>query len=337
MMPILINTPPPPTIEFLPQTDSDILSEARRAAEAHRRTRGAVINSIKPGSSLKALCEEIEKNTRIQLKGELNNGIGFPTGVSLNDCAAHFTFNPDDDDIILKKSDVLKIDFGTHVNGRIMDSAFTICFDPKYENLLKAAKEATKKSLNLVGVDVRVCDIGREVNEVICSYELDIGSNKIPIRPISNLNGHSISQFKIHGGISIPIVDNGDETKIVADSFYACETFATTGNGIVRDASNCSHYMATGNNKQVFNQNTIKVLRTIKTNMKTLPFCPRHVDYFNPIKGTSTSYVRNLSNLGILDPYPPLNDIKNSLVAQFEHTLYLTEKSKIILTEGVDY
>ncbi|KAG0438964.1 Methionine aminopeptidase 2 [Dictyocoela muelleri] len=337
MKPILINTPPIPVIEFLPQTGKDILSEAKRAAEAHRRSRAAIINMIKPGISLKSICEEIERNTRIQLNSELNNGLGFPTGVSLNECAAHFTFNPDDQDIILKESDILKIDFGTHVNGRIMDSAFTICFDPIYENLLKASQEATKKSLDLMGIDVRVCDIGRDVQEVISSYELIIGSKKIPIRPVSNLNGHSITQFKIHGGISIPIVDNGDETKIVADSFYACETFATTGNGIVRDAPNCSHYMATGTNKHVYNQNTIKILRTIKTHMKTLPFCPRYVDFYSPIKGSSTPFIRNLSNLGILDPYPPLNDIKNSLVAQFEHTLYLTETSKIILTSGDDY
>jgi methionine aminopeptidase len=40
-------------------------------------------------------------------------------------------------------SDVLKVDFGTHINGRIIDSAFTVHFDHKYDNLIEAVQEAT--------------------------------------------------------------------------------------------------------------------------------------------------------------------------------------------------
>ena len=36
--------------------------------------------------------------------------------------------------------DVCKIDFGTHVNGRIIDSAFTVSFNPKYDRLKEAVK-----------------------------------------------------------------------------------------------------------------------------------------------------------------------------------------------------
>jgi methionyl aminopeptidase len=82
-------------------------------------------------------------------------GIGFPTGCSLNNVAAHWTPNAGDK-TVLGYDDVMKLDFGTHVNGnitecltihcnvgRIVDSAFTIAFNPKYDNLLKAVKEAT--------------------------------------------------------------------------------------------------------------------------------------------------------------------------------------------------
>ena len=34
-------------------------------------------------------------------------------------------------------------DFGTHVNGHIIDSAFTVAFNPRYDPLLEAVKEAT--------------------------------------------------------------------------------------------------------------------------------------------------------------------------------------------------
>jgi len=38
---------------------------------------------------------------------------------------------------------VLRTDFGTHINGHIIDSAFTVAFNPKYDMLLKAVQEAT--------------------------------------------------------------------------------------------------------------------------------------------------------------------------------------------------
>jgi len=45
-------------------------------------------------------------------------GIAFPTGVSLNHCAAHFTPNPGDENLVLTEDDVIKIDIGTHVHGQ---------------------------------------------------------------------------------------------------------------------------------------------------------------------------------------------------------------------------
>lgn len=44
---------------------------------------------------------------------------------------------------MLGEKDVLKVDIGVHVKGRILDSAFTLTFDPTYEKLLEAVKAAT--------------------------------------------------------------------------------------------------------------------------------------------------------------------------------------------------
>ena len=44
-------------------------------------------------------------------------GIGFPTGCSLNHCAAHYTPNPGDN-TVLTKDDVMKVDFGVQINGK---------------------------------------------------------------------------------------------------------------------------------------------------------------------------------------------------------------------------
>ena len=46
----------------------------------------------------------------------LDAGLAFPTGCSLNHCAAHYTPNAGDP-TVLSYDDVMKIDFGTHING----------------------------------------------------------------------------------------------------------------------------------------------------------------------------------------------------------------------------
>ena len=46
----------------------------------------------------------------------LEAGLAFPTGCSLNHCAAHYTPNAGDP-TVLGYDDVCKIDFGTHING----------------------------------------------------------------------------------------------------------------------------------------------------------------------------------------------------------------------------
>lgn len=63
------------------------------------------------------IAELIENGTRALIEENgLEAGIGFPTGCSLNHCAAHYTPNAGDK-TVLSYDDVMKIDFGTQVNG----------------------------------------------------------------------------------------------------------------------------------------------------------------------------------------------------------------------------
>ena len=51
----------------------------------------------------------------------LSAGIAFPTGCSINHCAAHYTPNKGDN-TVLQYDDVMKVDFGTQVNGAPLSS-----------------------------------------------------------------------------------------------------------------------------------------------------------------------------------------------------------------------
>lgn len=96
------------------------------------------------------MCEKIEDmNRRLVEENGLEAGIGFPTGCSLNHVAAHYTPNAGDN-TVLGYDDVMKIDFGTQIGGRIIDTAWTVAFNPMYDKLLEAVKAATNTGLKVV-------------------------------------------------------------------------------------------------------------------------------------------------------------------------------------------
>ena len=56
------------------------------------------------------------------------------------------------------------------------------------------------------GIDVRLCDIGEAIQEVMESYEVELDGKTYRVKSIRNLNGHSIGPYRIHAGKSVPIV-----------------------------------------------------------------------------------------------------------------------------------
>jgi methionyl aminopeptidase len=69
----------------------------RRAAEVHRQVRAYARKTIRPGMRMTDIADLIEDGTRALVEESgLDSGIGFPTGLSLNNCAAHYTPNAND-------------------------------------------------------------------------------------------------------------------------------------------------------------------------------------------------------------------------------------------------
>lgn len=328
----------------LDNINSEFLSDYRQAAEAHRQTRQWAQKNIKPGQTLTEIANGIEDSVRALVghqgleEGDAKvAGMGFPTGLNLNHIAAHYSPNAGNK-MVLQQDDVMKVDIGVHVNGRIVDSAFTMAFNPQYDNLLTAVKEATNAGVKEAGIDVRVGDLGGIIQEVMESYEVEIGGTSYPVKAIRNLNGHSINHYSIHGSKSVPIVKSNDTTKMEEGDVFAIETFGSTGNGYVRDEGEVSHYALRGDASKVdLRLSSAKsLLNVIKKNFGTLPFCRRYLDrlgqekYLLGVCGskvlssgarmlTLISQLNSLVANGIVEAYPPLVDKKGSYTAQFEH------------------
>lgn len=318
----------------------------RRAAEVHRQVRQHARRSIKPGMTMTSIAELIEDSTRklVEVDGTYiskgpgypKTGIGFPTGLSLNHCAAHYTPNAGDTRV-LGESDVLKVDFGVHVNGRIVDSAFTLSMDHKWDKLLEAVKDATETGVREAGIDVRVGDIGGAIQEVMESYEVEVDGKTHQVKSIRSLTGHNIIPYSIHGTKAVPIVKSKDQTKMEEGDYFAIETFGSTGRGEIHDEGETSHYARNMEYtpRPLRLASAKKLLSTINREFGSIPFCRRYLDRLgeqNYLLG-----LRELVKEGIVQAYPPLSDVKGCMTAQFEHTILLRPTCKEVVSRGDDY
>ena len=326
------------------------LDDLIKAGKMHYDIRNWVRTWIQPNMNLLDITNKIENEIKLRTNFEtdnpLNRGLAFPVSLSINNCAAHYGSLKNEQNI-LQEDDICKIDFGIHFNGYMVDSAFTISFNDKYDKLIECGREATNKGVSLVVPDMILGEIGEQIQEIIESYEIELNGKTYKLKSIGDLSGHSIDRYKIHSGIPIPNIkpDHRSEQlnsmRIKPNQLYAVETFPSTGSGHVFSRPVCSHYCYNYFDHSFDESFSLsgteqKLLYTIKQNYNTLPFNKRWLDSI--IDGNQTMTLFKLVKKNILKDFPPLYDIDGSYVAQFENTIYLGDnEKKIILTKGDDF
>jgi methionyl aminopeptidase len=274
---------------------------------------------IRPGMKLIDVAEYIEN--RIE---SLGGKPAFPVNISINNIAAHYTPTPNDTSVIPEGS-VVKIDVGVHVDGYIADTAITLTFNEEFKLLSEAAKTALERAVEAVAPGVRFSRVGRIVEDVIKSYGF---------KPIYNLSGHSIDRYTIHSGDVIP----NYEDRLNLGSFrrgkvYAIEPFATNGRGHVKEGSTTAIYALKPNPKKIakLDQTTREIFEHIYEDRKTLPFALRWYTRKFSLDQLESS-MKILVSAGLAIAYPVLVEVSNGIVAQFEHTIVISDKGEEIIT-----
>ncbi len=263
---------------------------------------------VKPGASILETAQKIESEIT------QNNGqIAFPTNISINDLAAHDTAFPNDTRTF-KEDDIIKIDIGVHIDGYIADTATTISFNNNKADMLKASREALQNALKITRPGTNIGDIGKTIQETIESFGY---------KPVSNLSGHYLGQYKLHTGTSIPNIKTDTDVTLKEGDAIAIEPFATDGAGAIRDGSRAAIYRFI-QNKPVRLQAARKLLQIAQKNYSTLPFAAR---WLKEPKGFMLDVaLKQLVQAGALHEYPVLKEIGNGTVTQAEHTVLIQEK-----------
>lgn len=268
------------------------------------------------GSTLEEICNSIEKE--IHAKG---GKCAFPVNVSLNDVAAHYTAEPNDE-IIIKDTDLLKIDLGVQINGFIADTAVTVCYDPKYDFLVQAAESSLKEAISIIKVGTKSSAVGKIIENT---------AKQMGGIPIANLSGHSLEQYTIHAGKSVPNIWSIGSFSFQSTEAYACEPFVTTpeGSGFVREGK-IRNIFSLVTRKRTKEEEPNKLIEYLWQKFNMLPFALRWLIPEYDEKKARTLLEKLIQNK-IVRSYPILVEANNQRVAQAEHT-FIPQDNGITVT-----
>jgi methionyl aminopeptidase len=264
------------------------------------------------------LCNFVEENMR-RLGGEP----AFPTNVCADNTAAHYTAEVEDPRIIEETTGLLKVDLGAHVNGFPADTSTTLCYDDNLLDLLAAVKASNLESLKVIRADAKTNEVGKVVEAL---------AERRGYLPISNLSGHSIDEYIVHAGTSIPNVWSPSPEKFDQGKIYAIEQFFTTkeGSGIVIEGK-ARNIFSIASRRRTGKPELDKFLDAVWNKRKTLPFALR---WFTPeySKQQLESMMSQLLKLRAVHVYPELVEEHGTPIAQAENTICLTSAGPQILT-----
>jgi len=289
------------------------LEKIKKAGLIASKARDATREYIKEGKSYEEILFYCEKKI-IELGGMIAWVQLCPTTT-----AAHFSSTKDNNPIC-SPGDLIKLDLGVHIDGYIADTATSVLIEGGDENNLKL--DLMKASRNALAAAEKILEPGVKLKELGQAQFSEAES--MGFTTIKNLCGHTVDRWQVHGGLSIPTYNNESDIELEKNLIVAIEPFITDGKGFIKENGVPTIFMQKIN-KNTRSQQGRKVLDKIKTR-NGLPFAFRDIEK-ELGKATSVLGIRDLLKNEIITSYPPLVEISNRPVAQYEHSFFVGEKT----------
>ncbi len=289
----------------------------KTAGKIVREVKPIVQSAVKPGVTFLEICDLVKHE--VESRG---GRLAFPTGIGVNEVTAHYA-PQDGDESAFKEEDLVKVDFGVHVEGYVADTSVSVTFNPDFNLLLEATERALEVAIATARREPRTGEIGREIHREAARFGF---------KTIENLTGHTVDRYTVHAGKSIPNLYMAGMQPLKTGDVFAIEPFLTLGSaaGYVVDAPAQTIFSMVARKKTGVSELDAFADR-IWSERKTLPFTPRwYTAEFG--KGRLPGLVSKLLAKRILRGYPTLVEASGKPVAQFEHTMSLSEDGLVVLT-----
>jgi methionyl aminopeptidase len=277
---------------------------------------------VKAGSSLLSIAEAGEQ--KIQ---ELGGKPAFPINISVNYHAAHYTPSLEDKSQVPALA-LVKIDLGAHIDGYVADNARTVLVgeDESLQQLIVGAEAGLQAALETARAGIRVWQVSQAISKAM---------QKAKTRAIENLTGHSIEQFNLHAGISVPSVTHSINRmvspRLVENMVIAIEPFATHSRNPQVENLEPGHIFGFTRGRNPKNASMRQLFSRMKIDFAQLPFASRWMTKI--VEPNQITYTLNeLTQQGCIHNYPLLGLRDGSSIAQAEHTIIVEKHGCTITT-----
>ncbi|MDE1852259.1 MAG: type II methionyl aminopeptidase [Thaumarchaeota archaeon] len=294
-----------------------IPGEYKESGRITSQVKSVVRSAVKPGVGYLDICELVKKE--VESRG---GRLAFPTGIGVNQVTAHYAPQEGDESVV-REEDLVKVDFGVHIDGYVTDTSVSVTFNPEYNLLLEATERALEVAVATARREPRTGEIGREIHREAARFGF---------KTIENLTGHTVDRYTVHAGKSIPNLYMPGMQSLKKGDVFAIEPFLTLGSaaGYVVDSPSRTIFSIVARKKTGAAELDAFVDR-VWSERKTLPFTPQWYTKVAP-KEKLEGIVDRLVSKRILRAYPTLVEASGSPVAQFEHTMALDDRGLVVLT-----
>lgn len=286
-----------------------------RAGKIHHEVLERSKKLIKPGASLLAIAQAIEKDIASYPEASL----AFPVNLQLNN-EVHYSPLPNDTRTITKE-DIIKVDIGVHVEGYVADGAYTIAVNKDFEEMVNFTEKILKEALEGLKPGMKISEIGKRLDESMKNSKYKI---------IKNLMGHQVQQWDLHSKKSVLVYEADSQNTFEAGEAFAVEIFVTDGAGFIKSSPNAVIYALKKTLIPMRDTKLRELCKVIYEKRRNLPFTERYI--VEHLKYSKLDFL-NLKRSGNITEYPILLELAGSKVAQFEDTIYVNEDKIIITTK----
>lgn len=294
------------------EESEDIWEKWRRAGIVAKEALAIARPMVEPGVKVIDIIDAVENHIRAN-----SSGTSFPCNISLNNIAAHYT-SPLNDETVIAEGDLVTVDCGSHVDGCIADTAFTVALNPDHADLVKAAEKATSIAIKMMRPGAKLNTIGALIEDTI----EDAG-----FKPIKQLTGHQLKEYELHADKQVPCVSGKSEVLVEEGEVYAVETFASTGSGNITDLPNPTIYQLLPIRVPVRFKGSKEFLGIARKEYKEFPFAERWLAE-RMKHATLKMAIRELRQNGALLAHHILAEEKGEFVSQHEHTIIITKNGR---------
>lgn len=316
--------------------NTEVTTKYQEASKIVNSTLTEIIAMCVPGASVLSICRfgdnAIQEKAALIYRAKkggkpIEKGISFPVCLSVNECVCHFSPLSSDDSKTLAAGDMVKIDFGCHVDGYIAVAAHTVVVPdeaapgpitgPKAD-VINAAYAAAEVAARLI----KVGNTNKQVTAAMAKVAQAYG-----VTPVMGTMMHQMKRYVIDGSKMIMLVEDeatnqkAEECTFEPYEVYAVDVAMTTGDGKPRELDTRTTIFK----RQVDKSYNLKMKASrafFSEVAKKAPVFPFALRSFEDERNAKLG-VRECVEHDLVQPYQVLYERNGSLICHVKFTILL--------------